>query len=227
MTGALGSRRLVVVAHGTRLARGNEVARAIARRCEERSGMPAAAAYVELSEPTFADVAAGGRADEEVVAVPLLLSRGYHVGVDLPAAARRSPGRLVLTPPLGPHPLLARALAARLREAGAEPGAPVVLVAAGSRDPEAARDLGTAADLLGEAWGADVRLAVMAGSGPRPPEVVRPGDAVATYLLAPGYFADLAAAQAREAGACVIADVLGDHDLVVEAVLERAAAALG
>ena len=196
--------RLVAVAHGTRSAAGNEVAATIAAAAGARLGLPAVAAYLELAEPLFAALP-----DEPSVVVPLLLSAGHHVRHDLGGAA-----------PLGPHPLLAVAQVARLLVAGAEPGRPLVMGAAGSRDPAATPDLERAGALLAEAWGGPVRLATLGGLGPRPADVVRPGDAVSPYLLAPGHFAD----RCRES-AGLVADVIGAHPAVVELVVRRASAA--
>ena len=197
--------RLVTVAHGTRSAPGNAVAAAIAAAAGARLGVPAVAAYLELAEPLFAELP-----DEPSVVVPLLLSTGHHVRHDLGGAR-----------PLGPDPLLAVAQVARLLAAGADPGRPVTMVAAGSRDPVAKHDLERARDLLADAWGGRVRLATLGGLGPRPAEVLRPGDAVSPYLLAPGHFAD----RCRE-GAELVADVLGPHPAVVELVVRRASAAV-
>ncbi|HVT66572.1 MAG TPA: hypothetical protein VHF26_02405, partial [Trebonia sp.] len=49
--------------------------------------------------------------------------------------------------------------------------------------------------------------------------------AVATYLLAPGYFADKIAAAALGAGAAAVSGVLGAAPEVADIVLERYAAA--
>ncbi|MEP9384517.1 sirohydrochlorin chelatase [Nocardioides cheoyonin] len=213
--------RLVTVAHGTRTAEGNVIAAALTRAAGVRLGLPAVASYVELCEPLLADVLRGG-AEEETAVVPLLLSTGYHVRVDLPAAVEQAAGPVTLAGPLGPDTLLAAAQADRLRRAGAEPGRPVVMVAAGSRDPAATDDLWAAADLLTGLWGAPVRVATLAGLGPDVLDVVRPGDAVAPYLLAPGFFATRARRLALSAGAEVVAEVLGPHPSVVELVAERA-----
>ena len=151
--------------------------------------------------------------------VPLLLSSGHHVRHDLPASLAAAPGPVWLGDPLGPHPLLAEAQAARLRVAGALPGRPVVMVAAGSHDPTARPDLDEAARLLASAWGGPVTLATLSGPGPRPAEVVTPAHAVSPYLLAEGHFAERCRAEAARAG-CV-ADVVGVHPAVVELVVAR------
>jgi sirohydrochlorin ferrochelatase len=217
-------RRLVTVAHGTRQAQGNEVARELTAAASERLGVPAIASYVELSAPLFADVLA--ESVVPTVVVPLLLSTGYHVREDLPTAVAAAHWPVSMVGPLGPDPLLARAQAHRLLQAGARPGEPVVLVAAGSRDPAAADDLDRAASLLAGVWGGSVRVATLSGSGPRPAELVGPDTAVSPYLLAPGHFADRAVAESRASGASVVAGVIGPHPLVVDLVVERAAALL-
>ncbi|GAB2981063.1 sirohydrochlorin chelatase [Nocardioides montaniterrae] len=218
--------RLLTVAHGTRLAAGNEVARELTAVAGARMGLSAEATYVELCAPLFSD--AVGASEEAGVVVPLLLSTGYHLRVDLPAAIEAvSGGRdLRLGPALGPDSLLAAAQVARLEAAGARRGQPVVLVAAGSNDPLAVADIAKAGRLLARSWGGTVRVAVLSGVGPRVADVVRPGDAVSPYLLAPGFFADRARDQAEAAGASVVADVIGTHDAVVELVCRRADALL-
>ncbi|MEX0426363.1 sirohydrochlorin chelatase [Nocardioides sp. DS6] len=168
-----------------------------------------------------------GADDGPTLVVPLLLSTGYHLRVDLPAAVADAPGRVELGGPLGPDPLLASAQVERLLAAGAVRGQPVTMVAAGSRDPAATADLAAAADLLSGQWGAPVRLATLAGLGPRVLDVVRPGDAVSPYLLSPGHFADRARELGRSAGAEAVAEVIGPHPDVVELVASRARALLG
>ena len=209
--------KLVTVAHGTRHPTGNEVARAVTAAAGERLGMTSLTSYVELSEPLFADVMAA--LTEPAVVVPLLLSTGYHVKVDLPRAAEAAPVEVRLGPALGPDPQLALAQAERLREAGAIPGQRVVMVAAGSQDPSAMPDLEAAVSMLAEEWGGEVALATLGGDGQRPAEVVRPGDAVSPYLLAPGQFAERAREESLGAG--VIADVIGAHDAVVDLIVSR------
>ncbi|MBA2955405.1 sirohydrochlorin chelatase [Nocardioides sp. MAH-18] len=196
--------RLVTVAHGTRSPAGNAVAVSITAAAGARLGLPAVAAYVELAEPLLSTVAASPMPS---VVVPLLLSTGHHVRHDVGA------GRA-----LGPDPLLARAQVSRLLAAGAQPRQPVVMVAAGSQDPLALRDLLVATTHLAQAWGGPVRLATLGGLGERPADVLRPGDAVSPYLLAPGHFHD----RCRDAAAGhVVADVIGPHPAVVDLVVER------
>lgn len=216
---------LVVVAHGTRRLLGNAVASIIAKQAGRRLRIESRAAYVELCEPLFADVVAATR--QPTLVVPLLLSTGYHVRVDLPAAVAAAAGPVTLGAPLGPDPMLASAQVARLVAAGASPGRPVVLVAAGSNDPAARADITRAGTLLAEAWGGPVRVATVSGSGaPAIDQVVRPGDAVSPYLLAPGAFSEAVRARSAAAGAHVVADVIGPHPDVVDLVVRRASALL-
>lgn len=217
--------RLVTVAHGTRRTTGNAVAREVTAAAGERLGMDAVGSYVELSEPLFEDVVAAS--PEPTVVVPLLLSTGFHVRQDLPRMAGRAGGPLLMGRRLGPHRLLAQLQAHRLREAGAVPGAGrLVLVAAGSSDELATRDLDRAAELLGREWGGDVEVATLSARGRRPAEVVRPGDLVSPYLLSPGFFADRARTESLAAGAALVADVMGPHPLVVDLLVRRARALL-
>jgi sirohydrochlorin ferrochelatase len=210
--------RLVTVAHGTRLPSGNRVAAELTAVAGTMLGLPATAAYVELCEPSLESVLASSA--EPTVVVPLLLSTGHHVRHDLPASVALAAGPVVLGPALGPHRLLAQAQAERLLLAGALPGRPVVMVAAGSRDPLAAHDLDRAGCHLAELWRGPVTVATLAGLGERPADVVTPECAVSPYLLADGHFAD----RLREtcSRAAVVADVIGPHPAVAALVAERA-----
>lgn len=213
---------VVLVAHGTRHAPGNAVGRALADRLAARSGRRVVAAYVELAAPLLDDVLAD--APDGTVVVPLLLSGGFHVRHDLPASSARAPGRVRLTPPLGPDARLARVQGRRLRAAGARPGEPVVLLAAGSSDPAVDDDLARAGALLAQEWGAPVAVATLTGRGTRLADVAEPGVAVSPYLLAEGHFARRARREAQAVGAGPVAPVLGPHPLLVELALARVTA---
>lgn len=215
--------RLVTVAHGTRHAPGNDVARELTLLAGDLLQIPAEVAYVELCDPLLTDVMR--ELEDPSVVVPLLLSTGFHIRHDLPEAAALSAVPVTMAPPLGPDPLIARVQVAQLQRAGAQPGQAVVMVAAGSMDSAAVTDLETARDHLTDLWGAEVRLAAYAGELPRPGEIIRPGDAVSLYLLAEGHFA----ARTRDEGAAaaVISPVLGPHPLLAELIAQRAEQATG
>jgi sirohydrochlorin ferrochelatase len=173
--------------------------RALAGPVDVRTG------YLEHGPPHVADLAAPG-----AVAVPLLLSAGYHVRVDLP---RQAPG-VRITAAVGPDPRLADVLAQRLHEAGYA-GGEVTLAAAGSADPRSLADAQTAADQLGALLGEPVRPAFVSAGEPRLADL-RP-QAVATYLLAPGRFSDAVGS----CGAPVVAQPIGAHRVLAEIVLDR------
>ena len=214
--------RLVTVAHGTRQQDGNLIARSITSQAARRlGGVPHSTSYVELCKPLFADVMA--EHVEPAIVVPLLLSTGFHIRHDLPEALN---AQSQMAGPLGPHPLLAEAMCHRLSGTGARRGTSVVMVAAGSNDPDVDRDLEIARALLQARWGAPVRLATITARGARLAEVLAEartdGDvAVVPYLLAPGHFADRAAVEARRLGVEKVATVIGDHPLVAELVARR------
>ncbi|MBV9382857.1 MAG: sirohydrochlorin chelatase [Streptosporangiaceae bacterium] len=184
-----------------------------------------------------------------VVVLPLLLTAAYHSKTDIPALlgeARRAHPRLRISygGTLGPHPLLLRALSRRLgdaiRDAGCAPaagpgagpgGMSVVLAAAGSSDPAANATIARLAARwqAAEGWRAVIPAYASAAS-PTPAEAVRalaPSGpvAVATYLLAPGFFADRVRREALDAGAAAVSDALGAAPEVADVVLDRYLAA--
>ena len=171
-------RKLVAVAHGTRSAAGQAETRALADAvARRRPGLDVRLTYADVQQPRVADTMAGLR---DAVIVPLLLSTGYHVRVDIAEAAGDCP----VTPPLGPDPVLTGSLAARLGDEDA-----VVLAAAGSSDPGWRADIaGIAAELgahVAYASGAELRVPdVVAGLRARGAERIT----IAAYLLAEGLF---------------------------------------
>jgi sirohydrochlorin ferrochelatase len=197
---------LLLVAHGSSDRRFAAVVHTVAARVRDLARpVDVRTAYLEHGPPFVADVAQAG-----AIAVPLLLSAGYHVRVDLPMQA---PGVRV-TAAVGPDPRLAAVLAHRLREAGYDGGA-VTLAAAGSADPRSLADVDTAAEQLAALLGEQVRPAYVSAGNPRLADL-RP-QAVACYLLAPGVFGDVVAA----CGARVVAQPIGAHAVLARIVLDR------
>ncbi|HWH29526.1 MAG TPA: CbiX/SirB N-terminal domain-containing protein [Mycobacteriales bacterium] len=205
--------RLVLAVHGTAAPAGQQVYRDLADRVSAH--VPTALAHLDVQTPLLADVVRAGD-----VVVPVLLARGYHVRVDCAGAGRLG---AVVAPAVGPAQPLVALAQRRLREAGAGDGWPVVLAAAGSRDPAARRDLQLAARRLRRLRGTEVELAFASRAGEVAATVAAVRErcggplAVAGWLLAPGRFAAAAAA----AGADVTAAPLGVDDAVVEVVLQR------
>lgn len=186
---------LLAVSHGTSDAEG---ARTIAALVDEVQralpDMPVRAAFVDVQEPDAADLVP--EIEGPVVIVPLLLSSGFHVHHDLHGiAAKRADA--VVADPMGPDPLLADVLADRLAAVDGEER-PVILAVAGSRDPRSLTDAEGMATLLRARLGRDVHLAYLAARQPDLPTALaeHPDAVVSIYLLARGFFFDLAVRQA-------------------------------
>ncbi|GAB3581766.1 hypothetical protein GCM10027579_10420 [Calidifontibacter terrae] len=159
---------------------------------------------------------------DSVTVVPLLLSYGFHLEVDVAAAIAPHPNARS-TGQLGPHPVLADVLADRLTEAGARSGEPVVLAVAGSSRPAARHDAEQMRQLLSSRWGGSVGLGFLSAVTPTVADALldSPAAAVAAYLIGPGFFQRKLAQVAAEVGTACIAQPLGADprlaDLVVAA----------
>ena len=203
---------LVAVSHGTsspegRLAvRGlfDAVTAAIAERYPD-AAPSTRLGHVDVEQPDVPTTLATLEPREPAVIVPLLLSAGYHVHVDLAEAAGEAheQGReVVIAGALGPDDRLVAVLRRRLEEAGAAIGDPVVLTVAGSSDRRAIVDCRDMEERLAAASDGPVSIGFLSAAEPRLPDAVaaaraahpRERIAAASYLLAPGYFQDLAAA---------------------------------
>lgn len=184
---------LLAVSHGTSDTAGSTaiagLVRAVAARLPD---VDVHAAFVDVQQPDAVDALAA--IEGPVVVVPLLLSRGFHVHHDLHGMiADRADA--VVTAPLGPDPRLAAVLAARLPDASDRP---IVLAVAGSRDPRSLTDAEGMAEVLQTHLGRPVEVAYLAARQPDLPTALaaHPHSPIATYLLARGYFFDLAERQA-------------------------------
>lgn len=222
---------LIAAAHGTRSPVGMAtVARLVAAVRAARPALDVRESYVDVAPPFLADVLAG--VTGPVVIVPVLLSGGFHVRVDIPSVMGERPDT-VLTPALGPDRAVSIALADRLAEARGPrpPGQRIVLVATGSTDPLARADVAAAAADLACLVRRPVDAAVLGGTGRPMGDVLTrfpPGSVdVATYLLAEGYFADKLRADAVLDGAHTVSEPIGPHPAVVDLVLERYSSGVG
>ncbi len=244
---------LVAVAHGSsdpRAAASVATLLDLVRQRAETAGFPGLdvrAAYLGHAAPSLAQALAaldGGPRDRAAVVLPLLLTAAYHSKSDIPGAlreARTAHPRLAISygPPLGPHPLLLRALERRLGEI---PGGTdfdpartaVVLAAAGSSDSAAAGVIsGLAARWRARRGWRAVLPAYASAATPTPADAVtalrRSGARhvlVATYLLSPGIFADQIRRDCLAAGAAGVSPVLGAAPELAEVVLGRYAETL-
>lgn len=228
---------LLAVSHGTDSATGAGAVAALVDAVAARlPGVPVHAGFVDVQQPDVPTSLAGLRGGPvPTVVVPLLLSAGYHVHVDLREdvdAAVEGGARVVLGGALGPDDRLVDLLVRRLAEAGLRDDDTVVLAAAGSSDARAVADCEATAARLAGRLGRAVTVGYIANATPRVPEVVAAARAhgaggggrvvVASYLLAPGFFADLAA---RAGGDVTTAPLLVADGAVpaelVEVVLDR------
>jgi sirohydrochlorin ferrochelatase len=236
---------LVAVAHGSQDPRAAATIEKLMAQVRSQAGdVDMRTAYLGHATPSLPQVLGElpERAGRRVTVLPLLLTPAYHSKTDIPRVLAHSGRRdLTYTGTLGPHPLLLRALDRRLAETGAGVGAgaglsraerkatAVVLVAAGSSDPQASAII----ERLAARWQARAGWrAVVPGyasaCSPTPAEAIAAARAdgarrvvVATYLLAPGYFADRVRADALAAGADAVSAALGAAPEVAGLVLER------
>jgi len=219
---------LVACAHGTRNPTGRRLIGELALAARAlRPGLQTTAAFVDVQPPTVVDVVAGlGDVGTPAVVVPLLLSGGYHVHVDIAGAVADHPSA-VAARPLGPDPRLVAVLTDRLIAAGADPRDPltaIVLAAAGSSDERAVTDVEDTADLLQRSWAGPVTTGYGSAAQPPVPDAVaaarRAGAervVVAAYLLAPGHFAD----KLQDAGADQVTVPLLPDERIAAVLLDR------
>jgi sirohydrochlorin ferrochelatase len=227
---------LVAVAHGSADPRAPATVARLAAVARERApGLDLRTAFLGHAPPSLPQVLSTVEADREVTVLPLLLTAAYHSKVDIPRMlARAARAGVSYGAPLGPHPLLLRALERRLAEA--DPVAcespartAVVLASAGSSDPEAnATITRLAAQWQARTGWRTVRPAYASAASPSPAAAVArllrdgaPRVVVATYLLAPGLFADRIRQSALAAGAAAVSPALGACAEVADVLLDR------
>jgi len=221
---------LLAVAHGSRHPAAATTIRGLARQVERLAPvLDIQVAFVQHAAPSLPE--ALDAAGPDVVIVPLLLSNGYHLAADIAGAATAMDTAITatgqgprVTGPLGPDPLLVTALTGRIAEAGVPDGTPLVLAAAGSSDPQAAKEVQAQADLLGNELGVPVTVGFAAAGRPTVGDAVadlraRTGQpvAVAAYLVAPGQFHD----RLTESGADWVTAPLADHPAVAALIIDR------
>lgn len=223
--------RLLLVAHGTRAATGRRVVGRVLLEVRKRlPEVECRLAWVDVQGPPTDRVLADG---VPTVVVPAFLTRGMHVVHDIGRACDTAPGRVWATDHLGVEPEVVRALVQRLAESGAV-GAfgadAVVLGSAGTRDRVARAESDALAGELQRVLGVPVMAAFASAAAPSVTDAVagfratgHRRIAVATHLLAPGFFAD----RLTGAGADLVSEPLGPHpeivDLVVRRYLQKAA----
>jgi sirohydrochlorin ferrochelatase len=213
---------LLAVAHGTADPAGlAEIQRLADLVRAQRPDTPVELGWLERADPPAEQLL--GRLAGPVVIVPVLLSTGYHVKVDIARLAADRP-HTTIAGQLGPDPRLIEVLRQRL-QTGRHPGTDVVLFGAGSADPEAYQQLTEAAVGLRRALAAteDAEPVVQPRflTDPDWSDGLRPGSDVASYLLAPGFFSDRLRAWAESLPAGFVAAPIGAHPLVAELIWDR------
>jgi len=220
---------LIAAAHGTADPRGIREVHALVRlMAVQRPELPMSLGFVDVDVPALPALVDRVVADSnEAVVVPLLLSSGYHTAVDIAGEANRRPTQVYAARALGPDPALADVLVDRLAACvNLRSIDRVVLAAAGSSDRRALLDCSSTAAMLAERLGRPVEIGYISGAGERLPQVLARSTgrvAVATYLLAPGFFADRVR---RIAGELPVSDPLGADPRIATLALRRYDAAL-
>ncbi|GAA1640299.1 sirohydrochlorin chelatase [Brevibacterium sanguinis] len=244
---------LGLISHGTSSPEGQAVitalAEAVAADVRQRGITDTVIlGHVDVQAPDVAEVLRRLPADRPSVLVPLLLSPGYHVHVDLAEAVTAAGGPapdsagsapeavrdIRVAGTLGPDARLAELLAQRLGALTADDE--VVLVAAGSSDERANDASRAVGHLLADRLGRPVQTAFLAGERDNLRDIVEQkrhlGErlVVANLLLAPGYFDDLAARLVDGVGGRLAAPLLHGTSpaspLLVDIVRERMMAVL-
>jgi sirohydrochlorin ferrochelatase len=214
---------LLAIAHGTRSPVGQAQVRALVRAvANRRPGLDVRLAYVDVQQPRI-DVAVANL-DRPTVVVPLLLTAGYHVRVDIVSAIAGADARA--TPPLGSDP---RVMDLLCRTAAADEPDAVVLAAAGSTDPRARAEVDAVARGVADRLQRPVRVGYASAAAPRVPDAIvalrRAGArrvAIAAYLLVDGLFYRAL----HRAGADAVTAPLATSRTLVDLVLDRYAGAV-
>jgi sirohydrochlorin ferrochelatase len=224
---------LIAVAHGTRDRDGlADVTKLVDLVRAQRPELRVQLCWLELAIPSLADVLAA--MDGPVVVVPVLLSTGYHVKVDITAIAAGRPHTSIAAQ-LGPDARITQVVSERLRAAttragqgegnqvGVEHGPRrTILIGAGSSDPQALIELNEAARQLEQIARVEVEVGQLTDESAL--SQTTPGTLVANYLLARGYFNDRLHRLATER--LVVADPIGAHPLIAAVILDRYDAAV-
>jgi sirohydrochlorin ferrochelatase len=199
----------VAISHGTSSTTGQRaVAGLVDAVPRQLPGDTVTAGFIDVQEPDVAATLGALAEDQPAAIVPLLLSAGYHVHVDLANEAAESGRVTAISRALGPDDRLVDLLVRRLMQVELTPMDGVVLAAAGSSDARAVDDCHEMARRLSKRLGRRVSVGFISAATPPLATAVATARAahglervvVSTYLLAPGYFYDLA----RASGADVV-----------------------
>lgn len=210
-------------AHGTRDPAGRgTIAAVVAAVAARLPDVAVLEAYVDVHGPDVVEVVDGLPAGEGGVVVPLLLAGGYHVHRRRHRAGRGPPAGSVATP-ARPTDRLVDIVLDRLRVVR-DRGDAGVLVPSVSSDARAQADSAAVAEALARRWGGPVTLGFAAGPQPSAADAVvlaRESSggrvALASYLLAPGFFQR----RLEDAGAAVVTGSLAPDERIVDIAVDR------
>lgn len=220
---------LIGCSHGTADPAGRATIRALLELAADRlPQVDVLEAFVDVQEPALPDVVES-LGPRPAVIVPLLLSTGFHVEIDVRRAARLRPG-VAAAAPLGPDDRITAVLADRWRSLHADPADPVVLAVAGSSRASTVPAVEAVRERFAALTGTTPMLAYGSAVAPSVPDAVAraraPGDgavSVASYLLAPGFFHSRVLA----AGAAHVSPPLGIDSRIVDVIVDRYLTAAG
>jgi sirohydrochlorin ferrochelatase len=226
---------LLAISHGTSSSSGQSAVAALVAAVATETAVHVVGGHVDVQQPDVPTALASLKPSQGAIIVPLLLSAGYHVHVDLVKEAEKVDRAVAISHALGPDDRIVRLLARRLEEAGLNPRDEVILACAGSSDPRAIADCVEMAERLALVTKRRVSAAFISAAHPRVPAAIEAARGahpecrivLSTYLLAPGFFNDLLHA--------MDADVVSEPLLItgataptelVEVVLDRYSTAL-
>ena len=194
---------LVAASHGTSSAEGSTAVAALVDRCDvRRRSSWSRTRSSTCSSPRWHPFSTTSAPRTQPWSCRSCSPREYHVHVDLAREVANAAGLPALGAALGPDDRLVDVLADRLAEAGLRGDDRIVLAAAGSSDVRAVDDCRVVSRRLAGRLGRPVAVGFLSAARPALADAIARTRAthpvsrvvVSSYLLAPGYFHDLAGA---------------------------------
>ncbi|GAA1149085.1 hypothetical protein GCM10009672_21660 [Nesterenkonia lutea] len=195
--------------------------------------------HVDVQQPDVPNSLAALPESMPAVVVPVLLSAGFHVNVDLRRDTAGLDREVRISGALGPDDRLVELILQRMESAGVDAARDaLVFAAAGSSDHSAVRDCREMASRLQARLGGPVQDAYLSFAEPSVPEAVASARAhtaqsggrviLLSYLLAPGYFQSMLERAGADLVTSPLLPVGSEHAPreLVEIVLDRFAAGL-
>ncbi len=232
---------LLAVSHGTSNPEGQRLVAQLVQQVRDAAAKRGLAdlvrlGHVDVQQPDVPASLAALSEGMAAVVVPLLLSAGFHVNVDLKRDTAELNRPATISGALGPDDRLVELIIHRLEQAGVDLGRDeLIFAAAGSSDSSAVRDCQEMAARIQARLDRPVQDAYLSFAKPSVKTAVAQARTTTqgrvvliSYLLAPGYFQKLL----ERAGADVVTRSLLPQDStqapteLVEIILDRFAAGL-